>query len=181
MAEEDRITTIINELNYWKRNKMLPAVYCDYLLALYTNGDGSGEDEQVKHAKKRRSTLTIAQFILLILLLPIAILVIYSTFFQDYIQLGVLMLFILYSFWQFRGFKLRQNSFYHLSFAIFLLLIFLTTIFLSNTYIVINWFTELVMIMNFVCWIIVGTKMELKYLLFASIFGILLVGLFFVL
>lgn len=174
---EGRITTIINELNYWKKNKLLPAVYCDYLLALYTNGDGFVEDEQVK----RLSLVKITQLLLLILLLPFALLVIYSALFQTYIQFGVLMLFILYSFWQYRGFKLQQDFFYHLSLAIFLLLLFLTTIFLSNTYSITNWFTQVIIIMNFVCWFILGRKMDLKYLQIASVFAILLVGLFFVL
>lgn len=174
---EDRINTIINELHYWKKNKMLPAVYCDFLLALYTNGDDYSEEKSTK----RLPLLKIIQLFLLVLLVPVAIVVIYSTFFQHYIQFGVLMLFILYSFWQVRELKLQQHYFYHLSFAIFLLIIFLTTIFLSNTYIVTNWIEQLIIIMNFACWFILGRKMNIKYLPIASIFGILLLGLCFVL
>ncbi|KQB92645.1 hypothetical protein ABEU79_16460 [Geobacillus thermodenitrificans] len=34
-----RRETIIREIEYWKRSRLLPEQYCDYLLALYTEGD----------------------------------------------------------------------------------------------------------------------------------------------
>lgn len=177
---EDRKGTIINELNYWKKNKMLPAVYCDYLLALYTNGEEVIDDKEIKSIKF--SILKVVQLILLTLLLPFALLVIYTSYFPNYLQIATLLIFILYSFWHYKGLIVKQNLFYHLSLIIFLLLIFLTTIFLCNTYFYyLQWVTLFVMIMNFLVWIIIGSKMELKYLSVTSIFGILLVVLFFVL
>lgn len=178
---EDRKATIINELNYWKKNKMLPTVYCDFLLALYTNGEEVVDGKKVNSANNNLPILKIGQLFLLILLLPFALLVSYTSYFPSYIQFGILLLFIFYSFWQYKGSSLKKDFYYHLSFAIFLLLILLTTIFLSNTYVYFDWMTEFIIIMNFIFWFILGRKVELKYLPFASIFGILLVVLFFVL
>lgn len=175
---EDRKATIITELNYWKKNKMLPAVYCDYLLALYTNGE-EAVDEEIKSENNGLSILKLSQLLLVIMLVPVAILVMYTSLFLGYIQLGVLSLFSLYSFWYYKALRQKQDPFYHVSFVVFLLLIFLSTIFLSDTYFYFYWVTPSIIIMNFVFWFIIGRKMGLKYLLIASIFGILSVVLFF--
>lgn len=179
---DDRKATIINELNFWKKNKMLPVVYCDYLLALYTNGDEVvDDDKEIDEDKNSSSILGVGKLLLLILLVPFALIVTYTSYFPSYFQLGILLLFILYSFWQFKVWGLKQGLFYHLSFSIWLLLIFLTTTFLSNTYFYLPWITPCIIIMNFLFWFILGRKAELKYLLFASFFGILVTVLFFVL
>lgn len=177
---EDRINTIINELNYWKKNKMLPAVYCDYLLAIYTNGDNT-EQKNVRHTMKGQSIFQVGLLLMLIMLLPFALLVMYTAYFPSIIQLGIVILFTFYSFWQYKVLKAHQSFFYHLAFAILLLLLLLISIFISNTYISISWITQLIIIINFVCWYLIGRKVNLKYLTVASIFGILLIGIFFVL
>lgn len=168
---EDRKATIISELHYWKKNKMLPAVYCDYLLALYSNGDEVIEKE-MKRGKNNVSIIQFSQLLLVIVLVPVAILVMYTSLFPGYIQVGVLLLFTLYSFWHYNALRQKQDFYYHLSFVIFLLLVFLTTILLSNTYF--YPITPYIMIMNFVIWFVIGRKMESIYLLIASTFGILL-------
>ncbi|WP_430785216.1 hypothetical protein VBD025_10540 [Virgibacillus flavescens] len=178
---EDRIRTIINELHYWKKNKMLPAVYCDYLLALYTNGETTSEEMELKSTYKRGTVFKIVHVTLLILMLPLALLIMYTTYFSTYLQVGILLLFIVYSFWQSRQLKLGQEFFYSLSFTILLLLVFVTSIFLSNTYILSSWITQLIIMLNFIGWFILGRKMNINYLTVASIFGILLAGIFFVL
>jgi hypothetical protein len=43
--DQQRKATIIHEIKYWKDNHLLPEHYCDFLLALYTEGTGSVEDE----------------------------------------------------------------------------------------------------------------------------------------
>ena len=131
---EDRIRTIINELHYWKKNKMLPDVYCDYLIALYTKGETVSDDTELKSTYKRSSVFKTVNVFLLIMILPLALLIMYSTYFPSHIQAGILLLFIVYSFWQSRQLQSRQDFFYPLSFTIVLLLLFVTTIFLSNTY-----------------------------------------------
>ncbi|QUG42134.1 hypothetical protein KD050_02215 [Psychrobacillus sp. INOP01] len=42
---------IMNEIAFWKKNRLLPEHYCDFLLALYAQGENQ-EDEQVENASK---------------------------------------------------------------------------------------------------------------------------------
>lgn len=42
---------IMNEISFWKKNKLLPEHYCDFLLALYAQGENNG-DEQTENSSK---------------------------------------------------------------------------------------------------------------------------------
>lgn len=42
--DQQRRATIIHEIKYWKDNHLLPSHYCDFLLALYTEGTGATDD-----------------------------------------------------------------------------------------------------------------------------------------
>ena len=42
---------IMNEIAFWKKNRLLPEHYCDFLLALYAQGENQ-EDEQVENSSK---------------------------------------------------------------------------------------------------------------------------------
>lgn len=35
---------ILNEIAFWKQNKLLPEHYCDFLTALYAQGEGEGTE-----------------------------------------------------------------------------------------------------------------------------------------
>ena len=51
--DENRKQIIIKEIGYWKNNKLLPEQYCDFLLALYTEGTGLNEiNNRSKNRKK---------------------------------------------------------------------------------------------------------------------------------
>lgn len=57
---------ILNEILFWKQNKLLPEHYCDFLAALYAEGAGLEELEPVHHkqailpSEKRKLLLVIA-------------------------------------------------------------------------------------------------------------------------
>ena len=61
---ESRKQIIINEIIYWKKNRMLPEHYCDFLLALYTKGNGL-QDQSSKIAFKKKY-LIIASYLFLL-------------------------------------------------------------------------------------------------------------------
>ncbi|AGT32820.1 membrane protein [Geobacillus genomosp. 3] len=79
-----RRETIIREIEYWKRSRLLPEQYCDYLLALYTEGDGRPRSRQ------RPGSLAAG----LCLLLPAAALAIYFTELSFVLQTLLLSLFL---------------------------------------------------------------------------------------
>lgn len=147
---------------------MLPAVYCDYLLALYSNGDEFIEKE-MKSGKNNVSIIQLSQLLLVCVSTCCDfgyVYILISRLYTDWSITPFYPLFIL----ALQGVKAETRLL--LSFVIFLLLVFLTTILLSNTYF--YPITPYIMIMNFVIWFVIGRKMESIYLLIASTFGILL-------
>ncbi|KIQ94791.1 hypothetical protein LH47_01161 [Anoxybacillus thermarum] len=46
--EQKRKEIIINEIKYWKQTRLLPEQYCDFLLALYTEGNGDDVETRTK-------------------------------------------------------------------------------------------------------------------------------------
>ncbi|MGD6818133.1 hypothetical protein [Metabacillus sp. 84] len=83
----DRKKIIIDEIRHWKSSKLLPDTYCDFLLALYTEG------EQENDAKRRKKTgFYIPIFIML--LMP-ASLFIYFTEMNSSLQMALFAAFLL--------------------------------------------------------------------------------------
>lgn len=62
--DEQRKNIIINEITYWKQNRMLPEHYCNYLLNLYTEG-GSPKQEGRKKLQNESGILSLILFGLL--------------------------------------------------------------------------------------------------------------------
>lgn len=52
---------IVNEITFWKQNKLLPEHYCDFLMTLYTGGDHENEglkgdaSKAIKAQEKRKN------------------------------------------------------------------------------------------------------------------------------
>jgi hypothetical protein len=45
-VNEQKRKIIINEIEHWRRNHLLPSHYCDFLLNLYTEGEAAGKGER---------------------------------------------------------------------------------------------------------------------------------------
>ncbi|WP_106497123.1 hypothetical protein [Lentibacillus sp. Marseille-P4043] len=178
--EEERIATIIKEINYWKSHKLLPEMYCDYLLALYSNGEVVSEPSTAKE-KSRFKPSFLVQFVIQLLLVPFSFLVIYFTEFHPILQLCILILFMGSSFWQYYYYKKEDKPLSHLSLVVFLLLLLLTTVFLSNLYVHHQGLTNALIIAQFFGWLLLGLKNQLKYINIASVVGIVLTVLIIVL
>ena len=43
--ENPKKQIILNEILFWKQNKLLPEQYCDFLLKLYTEGEDIKQQE----------------------------------------------------------------------------------------------------------------------------------------
>ncbi|WP_164668586.1 hypothetical protein [Virgibacillus doumboii] len=171
---ENRISTIIEEINYWKEHKLLPDVYCDFLLALYTNGEASAEEAT---AKSGMNFIHVVQHILLVSLLPFSFLVVYFTEFHVLLIISILLLFVIFSFWMFRNNK-RDSLTYHLSLATILMLILLMSVYVAANSNVSQWFLQLLVFCNFILWYYFGYKNRIKYLKIVSVIGILFVILY---
>lgn len=78
---------ILNEIAFWKKNKLLPEHYCDFLTALYAQGEEVADDRKEKHSeailakeKKNISLLYVVLGIVTILLIASLILITTAAF-----------------------------------------------------------------------------------------------------
>ncbi|WP_456274007.1 hypothetical protein [Bacillus sp. AK031] len=86
-TKNQKTNIIINEIQFWKQNKMLPEHYCDYLLALYNQGEETDE----KPAKNRKFSFgAITLSLLFLFLIPVSLFVIYFTELSFVLQTAIL-------------------------------------------------------------------------------------------
>ncbi|ANB56420.1 putative membrane protein [Anoxybacillus sp. B7M1] len=176
--DEKRREIIVREIEYWKRSRLLPEQYCDYLLALYTEGDRSSAQTAVRRAG---AWLHIFFILLICLLLPISVLAIYFTELSFVLQMLLLSFFILLCFigiWKWR----KEARLVHLPLIIGAFLVFLASVHLSDYYFPKNKpISALVIFLNCALWLVFGLRMRLLYLTISGVVGIaLLIGSFFV-
>src|SRR4051812_44543873 len=69
--DENRKQIIIKEIGYWKNNKLLPEHYCDFLMALYTEGTGLQEINNSSKIRKKN--------LLWLLIIPVIVFTLYFT------------------------------------------------------------------------------------------------------
>ncbi|PFG05672.1 hypothetical protein [Bacillus sp. es.034] len=82
--------TIIHEILLWKQTKMLPEQYCDYLLALYTEGAGIDDRESAEYQKNH----FLKGFLVSISSILISLFVIYFTELSIVLQTAILASFV---------------------------------------------------------------------------------------
>src|SRR5690625_4949745 len=145
-----RIEIIIKEINYWKEHKLLPDVYCDFLLALYTQGEND-VDGSVYNGEKRLSLTSILQFISQFILLLLSVIVINMQNINLLFQMLFLLLSFLGTLWLFKTLNKRQDILFHLSTVILLVHFFLITVFLGDQYLNIHFGSNIILIFNFIC------------------------------
>ncbi|MFC0270035.1 hypothetical protein ACFFIX_00990 [Metabacillus herbersteinensis] len=163
----DRKTVIIEEIQQWKKTKMLPETYCDFLLALYTEGNQVQEEKQL--AKNRPANLIGS--VLALLLLPSALLVIYFTELSFLLQMGIVSFFLLLSI-VLTILLFKNNYFYHLSVCISsVLLLIMSVYFVEETSKENSLLMGFTLLLNCLLWIYLSKKLRLIYLFISGIVG----------
>ncbi|WP_052360672.1 hypothetical protein [Oceanobacillus manasiensis] len=171
---EERINTIVTEIHYWKEHQLLPDKYCDYLLALYTNGEGTSNT--VNNSAKFSSK--VLQIIFVSILLPFSFFVLYFTQIELALQLGMLLLFLCYSGWTYVTMKNRNNTLYHLGLITSLFLAFLSLLTIGKLLHLQGIYLSFVFALNFSAWIFLGVKNSLRYLVIIGIIALLFTCLY---
>lgn len=87
---ESRKKIIVNEILTWRRNKMLPEHYCDFLLALYTEGNQSLETKE-----KNTKRFLWKNHYLFLLLIPMTMFLIHFTELPINLQMAFSLIFVL--------------------------------------------------------------------------------------
>lgn len=171
--DAERKKIIINEIHYWKENRMLPAQYCDYLLALYTEGGSEGGSAPKKKAKAL-SWKRLAIF----LFLPIFVFFLYFTELSPRLQMALSLIFVIFclfaAFYYFKKGILFQLS---LAFAALVLLLASTEsvqLFISANGLVLY----AAILANCILWLFAGWRLKLSFFTIAGFLGIILVFIF---
>ncbi len=170
IMQHKRKSIIINEINYWKKNRLLPEQYCDYLLAFYTEGNQPKEDRKDVNGKFLKSAN-----LLFLLLIPMSVFLLYFTELSIILQTAFAILFIFLGAALFFYFSRKEIILHIPIITSALILLFysvdLTAAFFPNQ--------SLPLYINLICncliWILIGWKWRLVYLSISGGLGIVTV------
>ena len=165
---DHRKKIILNEIHYWKQNRMLPDTYCDYLLALYSEGE---ESLQMKNhdLTPKRSYLLPALF--LIFIFVSALIVNYFTEINPLMQMSLyiflisLILGIIY--YRKVSDLTLLFSLVGLALVVLLLTVRVWEVFFPNKDLILY----LILLMNSTGWFVIGQKINAQYFKVSSVLG----------
>ncbi|WP_042345863.1 hypothetical protein [Bacillus massiliigorillae] len=168
--DEMRKKVIIKEIHYWKETRILPEQYCNYLLALYSEGD---EEEFV--TVKRKPLLS---YLFVTLIIVSALIVNYFT--ENILSMQIpLYLFLIGLLIVITIFEYKKNG--------TLLIPLIASAFVLVLLTVNTWesffpkqmiFLYVGLLCNCLIWIVIGKKLSLQYFLVAGILGSIIVAYF---
>lgn len=161
-AERKKI--IIEEINYWKDHKLLPEEQCNFLLALYTQGEGNDQ-----HLETTYERSFIIYLLLLILLIPFSIII--TNFMQISLTFQVLLMILFISFSSLSYYLFKKHQFQYTIIALLttLILILFTTVFVVNHFFVHSFVLPVIILINFIGWYIFGHWQKIKLLQIISV------------
>ncbi|WP_080845018.1 hypothetical protein [Cytobacillus gottheilii] len=165
--QHKRKSIIINEINYWKKNRLLPEQYCDYLLALYTEGNQPKEDRKVVNGKMLKSVN-----LLFLLLIPMSVFLLYFTELSIILQTAFAILFIFLGATLFFYFS-KKEIILHIPIITSTLIYLFFSVEIVTVYFP-NQSLPLYMnlISNCLIWVLLGWKWRLIYLRISGFLGI---------
>lgn len=178
-TEKKRI--IISEIRYWKKNKLLPEHYCDFLITLYAQGEDPDEvaEDQSSELQKSRRQLRTKQLLMLLISLFLAALASAAMFIlKDYpvptlLTASGLALFLLVLASGKNVIKKGFAPFLYISMAFLILMMSLkiwTAFFDGNTTLLIG-----LLILNCCLWLFTGRLLKLLYFTISGSLGLLIV------
>ncbi|WP_026689216.1 hypothetical protein [Alteribacter aurantiacus] len=172
---EERKAIIKNEIKYWQKNRLLPDVYCTFLLRLYDR------DESVP--EKRRTRLTsksMAMILASIVMTALTFLVIYFTQFSTVMQIGLAsLLFLLFSSGLVYSLKANKATVSYFVCGAAVIQFYWITLVLHTVIEGSQFALTMSVIITCVVWIWAGRWFRLTYLWIAGVSGFVMLFLFF--
>ncbi|WP_409301729.1 hypothetical protein [Peribacillus sp. SCS-155] len=171
---DTRKKIILQEIQHWKQNRMLPEHYCDFLLALYSEGEGP---QAAPLAKDRLRYIYTCSAVALVII--ISVVLNYFTQLPALMQMAVYCFFIIVLFLIAKGFSVKKLPVdIPLIGAAFLLL--LTTVETAEQLAPQkNGILYTILLIHCLLWITIGKRFSKVYFTVAGIMGIA-VGFFFI-
>ncbi len=177
----DRKKIIINEIKYWKKNRLLPEQYCNFLLTLYTEGEDTGNNEKAMKPSKYSQLTSILFMMIGMTLLGLTFLVIYFTDFSPLLQTGSILILSILMFYLAFFSKSLEQRFFHFFILLGALIVFLGTIHVVN-FLFPQQPNAIIAAVFFTCiaWLFVGKKYKLKYFTISGAIGFIIAFYFLV-
>lgn len=169
---------VLNEILFWKQNKLLPEQYCDFLMTLYSEGDELAEEihykKSVKEQEKKFKFLKILLVIMVAFGLFASLFMASNTWVTPIIILSaiVAMFFIIASFVYVRK-KVSFTPILQVSAA---LLIFGLSVKCATEYFPENQVILIaLLISNCLLWLLTGFKYKLVYFTLSGVIGLVVI------
>lgn len=168
--DEMRKKIILNEIHYWKDTRILPEQYCNYLLALYSEG----EEEEITSVKRK----PIISSIFIALIIVGALIVNYFTENHAAMQITIY-LFLICSLVVISIFEYKKNRTLLIPLVAFSFVFVLFTVNLWETFFPKKiLFLYIGLLLNCIMWLVVGKVLRLQYFLAAGVLGMFIIGYF---
>lgn len=162
---ETRKQIIIKEIIYWKKHHLLPEHYCDFLLAIYTQGNGI--DSKIKK-KSWKQTLYFLLFV------PMLVFLLYFTELSLILQMvfGFILIFsgLYLAFLFLKKGLLYQIPLIIAAFTCLFISVEMTLIFSHHLI-----YLYFVLFANCFLWLLMGWKLKQLYFTISGIIGLLLI------
>ena len=166
---ENRKKIIINEILTWRKNKMLPEHYCDFLLALYTEGN---QQLEIKEQKTKRFFWK--NHYLFLLLIPAMMFFIHFTELPINLQMTFSLIFVLSGI-LFTFYYLRKGILLQIPLISSALILLLSSVeFISKLYPENPQILYFNLVFNCILWLLSGWKLKLLSFIISGALGIVL-------
>ncbi|SDH48337.1 hypothetical protein SAMN05192534_10662 [Alteribacillus persepolensis] len=166
---EERKRVIIDEIHYWRANKLLPEHYCNFLLMLYTQGE--------VRANNRIPLFYTAVLLFVFIGMALVFFLHYATDTSIGIKAGASGMLTIAVFLLALWLRNRERMAFHIFIAAAALLLFVTTtnvaFFTENSGVLIT-----TIFINLSAWMAAGLYWKLAYLQWSGAGGVLLAGVY---
>ncbi|HWK24424.1 MAG TPA: hypothetical protein VNS08_15455 [Ureibacillus sp.] len=171
---DSRKKIILNEILFWKQNKLLPEQYCDFLITLYSEGKEL-ELEQISHKKsikakqKQKKIILCTVVSILVIALLLSLFLVSKMTWIVGIIVGITAIFLMISAYRFSRKKEMIAPILHIASALLLLglSVKISIEYFPENQIVLYSF----LIINCLLWFFTGYKYKLMYFTVSGILG----------
>jgi len=170
-----RKAIIISEIKYWRDNRLLPESYCDYLLALYTEGEGEQSDSTIEVNRNKRQNVLIVIFLLLNIAVAPGI-----AFFTLYVPINLIATttLLISALVMSLGLSYIASKQYQIERKYTVLVLLLNLLILSmvaiNQWVINATVTLVIIYLQLITWIALGIKTKNNWLLILGILGMII-------
>ncbi len=168
---------ILNEILFWKQNKLLPDHYCDFLMTLYSEGNEIEVEDEISHkksiiAKQKQNNMLLIAFISIISISLLATLFMISEIaWLVGAGVGIIAIVLMVIAYRFAKKKEIMAPVLHIASA---LLLFGVSVKMSIQYFPENQFVLYgLLILNCLMWFFTGYKFKLMYFTVSGAVGLL--------